>query len=108
MLPLNIAAESIASKEDDLIANHQVDVQIDRKTTDKHLNGFHPVKPRQPGPNLWTIMQKWVLALPATTEDERARRVKLQGELEWIVDELDDGENSVCAISLFLSCCSRI
>ena len=51
-----------------------------------------PVKPRHPGPNIWTVAQKWILALPATTEKDKRRRYELQKELEWIVSQLDDGQ----------------
>ncbi|KAL1953677.1 hypothetical protein VTO42DRAFT_2388 [Malbranchea cinnamomea] len=50
-----------------------------------------PITPRHPGPNLWTTIQKWILALPVRTEKERQRRRQLQGELERIVSDLDDG-----------------
>ncbi|OKL60248.1 hypothetical protein UA08_04579 [Talaromyces atroroseus] len=50
-----------------------------------------PIRPRQAGPNMWTVLQKWILALPALTEEQRLRQRSLQGELERLVDELDDG-----------------
>lgn len=51
-----------------------------------------PITPRQEGPNLWTVLQKWILALPVATDQERLRRKQLQQEVERIVGELDDGE----------------
>jgi len=50
-----------------------------------------PITPRQAGPNTWTVLQKWILALPVSTEEQRQRRKSLQKELERIVAELDDG-----------------
>ncbi|KAI9851506.1 MAG: hypothetical protein M1824_002616 [Vezdaea acicularis] len=41
-------------------------------------------------PNLWSVMQKWILALPEATEAERVRRNQLQDELERVVRELGD------------------
>lgn len=38
-------------------------------------------------PNLWTVMQKWIFALPTRTEAEKARKDELQQELERIVLE---------------------
>lgn len=64
------------------------------KATSGTAVGFHdikPIKPRKEGPNLWTVMQKWILASPASTEQERSRRVLLQKEFERIVAEFDDG-----------------
>ena len=40
---------------------------------------------------MWTVMQKWILALPVQTEEQRARQKLLQTELERTVNELDDG-----------------
>ena len=59
-------------------------------------------------PNLWTVMQKWIFALPTRTEAEKARRDDLQQELERIVIDFGDlpglGDHGVCRniISLFL------
>ena len=58
------------------------------------------IKPRRDGPSMWAVLQKWVLALPATTPEQRARRLSLQAELQWVLDILDDGkgigEDGVC------------
>ncbi|KAK2045897.1 choline/ethanolamine kinase [Colletotrichum somersetense] len=43
--------------------------------------------PGKPVPNLWTVMQKWILALPTNTQVQRDRQDKLQKELEYIVKE---------------------
>ena len=51
-----------------------------------------PITPRREGPTLWTVTQKWIRALPVTTEKERERRKLLQKELERIVSEFDDGK----------------
>lgn len=62
-----------------------------------------PIRPRQAGPNLWTVLQKWILALPVQTEEQRSRQKALQTELERTLNELDDGsgigESGVCLIS---------
>lgn len=59
-----------------------------------------PIRPRQPGPNLWTVLQKWILALPVQTKEQRQRQKDLQTELQRTVAELDDGsgigDNGVC------------
>lgn len=51
------------------------------------ING---ITPEQGTPNLWTVMQKWILALPATTNAERTRKNVLQKELRRTVAELGD------------------
>ncbi|KKZ65551.1 ethanolamine kinase [[Emmonsia] crescens] len=56
------------------------------------LNDITPVKTRHAGTSFWTVLQKWILALPVTTEQERLRRKKLQKEFERIVAEFDHGE----------------
>lgn len=56
--------------------------------------------PGKPAPNVWTVMQKWIFALPTDTEALRARRANLQRELKWLVGELSQreglGKNGVC------------
>jgi ethanolamine kinase len=37
------------------------------------------------------VLQKWILALPAATDEQKSRQKGLQKELERIVGELDDG-----------------
>lgn len=58
------------------------------------------IQPRRAGPSMWAVLQKWVLALPAATPEQRERRLSLQAELQWVVDILDDGkgigEDGVC------------
>ncbi|KAF3059276.1 Ethanolamine kinase 2 [Daldinia childiae] len=67
-------------------------------------NGHHEVEiehaaPGKPSPNVWTVMQKWILALPTKTEAQRTRQANLQHELTKLVDELSQrpglGDNGV-------------
>lgn len=50
------------------------------------------IQPRHAGPSIWAVIQKWVLALPVATPEQRARRLSLQEELQWVVELLDDGK----------------
>ena len=63
------------------------------------LEEINAITPSKPIPNVWTIMQKWVFALPTTSEKEIKRKDILQKELERTVSELGDlpglGENGV-------------
>ncbi|KAK1757617.1 ethanolamine kinase 1 [Echria macrotheca] len=45
------------------------------------------VAPGKPSPNVWTVMQKWIFALPTDTEEQRVRQATLQKELGLLVDE---------------------
>jgi ethanolamine kinase len=58
------------------------------------------IEPRRPGPNIWSVLQKWILALPTGTEAQRQRRRSLQIELERVVREFDNdnglGKDGVC------------
>lgn len=68
-------------------------------------NGTTPssamVAPNKPPPNVWTVMQKWLHALPQKTEKEQSRQKELQEEFSWLVEELSQrpglGANGVCA-----------
>ncbi len=57
------------------------------------------VAPGKPPPNVWTVMQKWIYALPMGTEAEKARQAQLQKELTRLVAEFSNrpglGKNSV-------------
>jgi ethanolamine kinase len=55
----------------------------------KAIDGIAPGKP---SPNVWTVMQKWIFALPTDTEAQRARQAALQMELTKIVSELSQRE----------------
>lgn len=48
-----------------------------------------PIVSAESGPSLWTVLQKWIIALPVATIEQRARRKMLQKELEHIKEELD-------------------
>jgi ethanolamine kinase len=92
------SASSSSAKE--LPLSLQVDV--DGQNQPKQEDALDTIKPRVPGPNMWTVLQKWILALPTTTEEQRARRRALQKELERVVRELDDGrglgDDGVCSL----------
>jgi ethanolamine kinase len=41
---------------------------------------------------MWAVLQKWIMALPVATPEQRARQLNLQQELQWVVGKLDDGK----------------
>lgn len=53
----------------------------------------------KPVPNIWSVMQKWIYALPSTSEAERTRQADLQKEFTKLMEQLSGrpglGENSV-------------
>ncbi|TAQ89003.1 hypothetical protein B7494_g2685 [Chlorociboria aeruginascens] len=57
------------------------------------------VAPGKMAPNVWTVMQKWVYALPTASEAEKTRQALLQKELTRLVAEFSNraglGKNSV-------------
>nr|KMM68031.1 ethanolamine kinase 1 [Coccidioides posadasii RMSCC 3488] len=86
------SANGTATPLDIVDGNTDCSVEVD--------DDIHPVKEQGDGiPTLWTVLQKWILALPVTTDKERERRKRLQKEFERIVAELDDqsglGENGL-------------
>ena len=44
----------------------------------------------KPTPNIWTVMAKWILALPTTSASERDQKDMLQRELKRTAAELID------------------
>lgn len=70
----------------------------------KGSSHYQRIKLKTPGkvvPNLWTVLQKWILALPRETEAELKRNDLLQVELERIVTEFANlpglGKDGVCS-----------
>jgi ethanolamine kinase len=65
------------------------------------------IAPGKSAPNVWTVMQKWIYALPTGSEAQRTRQAELQKELTRIVSEFSDrpglGENSVSTFTDALS-----
>lgn len=59
----------------------------------------------KPPPNLWTTMQKWILALPTDTEAQRERQALLQNEYEEMRQKLSQrpglGRDGVCRPTAF-------
>jgi ethanolamine kinase len=87
----NESSQSSVSVESDSTEDYY-DLAKSNGTSKVQLeNNITPIRPRQAGPNMWTVMQKWILALPVSTEEQRLRQKSLQSELERIADELDDG-----------------
>ena len=60
---------------------------------------------QKPVPNIWSVMQKWVLALSSDTKDERQQKTTLQRELERSAAELSNtpglGGNGVGILPIF-------
>ncbi|KAJ9668621.1 hypothetical protein H2201_001263 [Coniosporium apollinis] len=59
-------------------------------TSDQAPTEEAPITSGKPVPNLWTVMQKWIAALPAGTEAERKRQAMLRTELVWLAGRLAD------------------
>lgn len=86
---------------------HKVPQPVNGKTNGNNRpdaegrNGNHVPSPAsgKPSPNLWTTMQKWILALPTETDQQRQRQATLQRELTEKVSKLSDrpglGQNGV-------------
>lgn len=67
-----------------------VNVNAARKSTpftslQEAIDGIAPGKQ---APNVWTVMQKWIFALPTDTPAQKERQALLQGELRKLVADL--------------------
>ncbi|KAI0409074.1 choline/ethanolamine kinase [Xylaria palmicola] len=60
----------------------------DCRAVNKSRLSADSIAPGKPAPNTWTVMQKWIKALPTKTEAQRARQSELQSELVWLVEKL--------------------
>ncbi|KAG6012100.1 hypothetical protein E4U43_007943 [Claviceps pusilla] len=66
----------------------------------------------KPIPNVWTTMQKWILALPTDTESRRERKALLQRELDEMIQRLAQrpglGQNGLVFAHCDLLCANVI
>ena len=72
------------------------------KNKEAKVAAINRITPGTPVPNVWTVMQKWIFALPTETEAQKSRQAHLQKELERLVSELSQrhglGKNGVSTI----------
>ncbi|KAL9046154.1 MAG: hypothetical protein Q9214_000939 [Letrouitia sp. 1 TL-2023] len=54
---------------------------------------INAITPGKVHPNVWTVMQKWILALPTADDAEKERQATLQKELEQTVEDLANVPN---------------
>ena len=63
---------------------------------------INAITPGKGHPNIWTVMQKWIFALPDGTDAEKTRNAVLQKELSRMVKELGNepglGQDGVCGL----------
>ena len=52
------------------------------------FEAINAITPGLPAPNVWTVMQKWVFALPVISDREKSRKEILQNELKRTASEL--------------------
>ena len=50
------------------------------------------ISPSKPSPNVWTVIQKWILALPTKTDEQKQQQANLQKELKELVAEFSQRE----------------
>jgi ethanolamine kinase len=65
----------------------------------KRRQSIDSAAPGKPAPNVWTVMQKWIFALPDETEQQRERQARLQAELNKLIKDFSQrpglGKNGV-------------
>ncbi|MCJ1399479.1 hypothetical protein MMC11_002681 [Xylographa trunciseda] len=84
VLPVHSAGTTTSLENNADNLEHPVSVGSLKISLDK----INAITPNKPSPNIWTVIQKWIFALPVRTEVEMERRSSLQRELERTVAEL--------------------
>lgn len=79
----------ISAGESDGVASldAQAELPARKNKESPRTRKINSVTPGRTIPTLWTVLQKWILALPADTEAGRKRKEMLQEELERNVIE---------------------
>lgn len=100
-VPIVADKVDITPKKDEHEIEDRLSRSIPIRTLSKQeIKAINAITPGKPIPNLWTVMQKWIHALPTVTEAEGKRKIVLQKELERTVAELGDtlglGNDGVC------------
>lgn len=85
VLPVSAAATSITLDEADSPPTPLAQQPSDSRPSVEVINGITPGKLT---PNVWTVLQKWIFALPSANEVEKQRKKTLQKELERTVADL--------------------
>lgn len=70
--------------------------------TEGAKDDFRSLTPDKPVPNVWTVMNKWIAALPSNTGAEIGRKAMLAGELPWIVKHLGHSQGIGADLSGFV------
>lgn len=98
LLPVVAASEPTASNAVDFPSGSLLEPPSSRPSAAV----INSITPSKLAPNVWTVIQKWIFALPTASELEKKRKNELQIELERTVAELGDlpslGNNGVCLI----------
>ncbi|KAI9843342.1 MAG: hypothetical protein M1837_006468 [Sclerophora amabilis] len=87
-LPIVSTAPSVVPQENDQSLSLSTSGLKDKNSDNAVLEMMANIAPGKAQPNPWSVMQKWILALPANTQTERERKETLQRELERTSTEL--------------------
>ena len=60
------------------------------KSTDRRGHSCDIFAPNATSPSVWTVIHRWIDALPSGTEGEETRKDTLAKELRWVAGELGD------------------
>ncbi|KAI4126067.1 MAG: hypothetical protein LQ338_003955 [Usnochroma carphineum] len=86
-LPVLPASESTVTNGLDTPPEPFAEAMSQQRPSTEVINS---ITPRMMTPNVWTVMQKWIFALPTASEAERQRKETLQKELERTVAGLGE------------------
>ncbi|TGJ88155.1 hypothetical protein E0Z10_g512 [Xylaria hypoxylon] len=67
---------------------HETNTGSNGATNKRHDSSLDLIATGKPPPNIWTVMQKWIRALPTKTDVQRTRQSELQDQLLWLVEKL--------------------
>ncbi|KAI1365062.1 kinase-like domain-containing protein [Xylaria arbuscula] len=67
---------------------HETNAGSNGTTNGLHSPSIDLIAPGKPPPNVWTVMQKWIRALPTKTVEQLTRQSELQKHLSWLVEKL--------------------
>ncbi|KAH0559732.1 hypothetical protein GP486_003747 [Trichoglossum hirsutum] len=88
VLPVAGADEEVVNENTRHGFMMQLPIRTPQETDLAAWQAISDISPSSVRPNIWTVIQKWIFALPTSTSAEKSRKVTLQRELKRLVREL--------------------
>jgi ethanolamine kinase len=88
VLPVQVPSTMTPQLEESTTTN--ADLSISKSPLTPTLEDVNAITPNQLTPNIWTVCQRWIFALPTSTPEQTQRKQTLQAELKRCVEDFSN------------------